>query len=208
MATKKTKILIGGALLASLLGALLVYELVRFPPDTTPEGAYMRIAHAVGRGKPADCFAYLEEEAQHASFTVADYAQRITQRVEETFPEPQRSEALARYSALAGAERGPGTWALLARERGWIGRLRRDLSGATSVEIVGERGTIVTARGSRYPFRRRPNGIWGLTIFTVELTAESERLARDWATIQGAAEDYRRAAAQGEAAKGTGGEVP
>jgi len=208
MATTKTTTLIGGALLASVLGALLVYWLVRFPPDTTPDGAYMRIAHAVGRGEPDDCFAYLEEEAQHATFTIADYSQRITERINETFPEPQRSEALARYGTLAGGERGPGTWALLARERGWIGRLRRDLSGSVSVEIVGERATIVTARGSRYPFRRRPNGIWGLTIFTVELTAESERLARDWASIQRAAEDYRRAAAQGEATKGAGGRLP
>jgi len=200
--------LLGGAVLAAALGALLVYGLVRFPPDTTPEGAYMRIAHAVTRDQPADCFAYLEEEAQHATFTIADYALKITGRVAETYPEPQRSATLARYGGLAEGERGPGTWARLAREQGWIGRLRRDLSGAASVEVVGERATIVTARGTRYPFRRRPNGIWGLTLFTVELTAEAERLARDWAAIQLAAEDYQRAATQTEPARGAGGQPP
>jgi hypothetical protein len=208
MAKQRTRILIGGALLAAVAGALLVYSLVRFPADTTPTGAYMRIAHAVTRGEPSDCFAYLEEEAQHGAITTADYAQRISKRIAETYPEPERSEALARYAGMASSERGAGTWALLAEQRGWIRRLRRDLSGAKSVEIVGERATIVTARGTRYPFRRRSNGIWGLTLFTVELTAESERLARDWAQIQRAAEDYQRAADHAERPCPIGGGKP
>ncbi len=208
MAKHKATTLIGGALLAALAGALLIYWVVRFPPDTTPEGAYMRIAHAVSRGKPDDCFAYLEEEAQHGAISIADYASQINKRIEQSYPEPERSEALARYAGMASSERGAGTWALLADQRGWIGRLRRDLSGVESVEIVGERATIVTSRGTRYPFRRRPNGIWGLTIFTVELTTESERLARDWTSIQAAAKDYQRAAEQGEPPSQTDGAAP
>ena len=50
---------------------------------------------------------------------------------------------------------------------------RRDLSGVARVEIEGERASVVTARGTRYPFRRRDNGIWGLTLFTAELMAEA-----------------------------------
>ena len=208
MAKQKATTLIGGALVAAIAGALLIYWLVRFPPDTTPEGAYMRIAHAISRGQPSDCFAYLEEEAQHGAINIGDYASRISERINDTYPEPERSEALARYAEMASSERGAGTWALLAERRGWIRRLRRDLSGAESVEIVGDRATIITTRGTRYPFRRRPNGIWGLTIFTVELTIESERLARDWALIQSAAKDYQRAADQGEPPRHNDGGSP
>jgi len=42
---------------------------------------------------------------------------------------------------------------------GWLQRLRRDLSGIEHVEVKGDRASVQTARGTRYPFRRRDNGI-------------------------------------------------
>src|SRR5258708_2735979 len=39
-----------------------------FPPDTTPEGAYARIAFAVAERRTRDVFPYLETDAQWASF--------------------------------------------------------------------------------------------------------------------------------------------
>jgi hypothetical protein len=63
-----------------------------------------------------------------------------------------------------------------------------------SVERNAERATVQTARGTRYPFRIRPeNGIWGLTLFTAELVQEAERAARDFQLIDRAAADYERA---------------
>lgn len=62
-----------------------------------------------------------------------------------------------------------------------------------SVEIEGARATVVTARGTRYPFRRRDNGIWGLTIFTAELMDEAKRASRDLDVVEAAAADYARA---------------
>ena len=53
--------------------------------------------------------------------------------------------------------------------------------------------TVETVRGTRYPFRRRPNGIWGLTLFTATLVAEAEKAARDAKLIDKAAADYERA---------------
>ena len=61
------------------------------------------------------------------------------------------------------------------------------------MEVQGERATVVTARGTRYPFRRRENGIWGLTVFTAELDAEAERATRDLEVVERAAADYDRA---------------
>jgi hypothetical protein len=61
------------------------------------------------------------------------------------------------------------------------------------VEITGERATVETARGTRYAFRRRENGIWGLTTFTAELMAEAEKAARDHEMVTKAARDYERA---------------
>ena len=86
---------------------------------------------------------------------------------------------------------------LYARRLGWVKRLRRDLSGVGHVEVRGERATVETARGTRYPFRRRQNGIWGLTLFTGALVAEAERAARDFALIDRAARDYERARTTG-----------
>ncbi len=186
------------AVVALVIAAAAVWQLLRFPPDTTPEGAYMRIAFAISRGEPEGCFAYLEEDAQHATFTISDFARKASARIREAYPEPARAEALARYQPLASAADAAALWAQLADERGWIRRLRRDLSGVSAVEVARERATVVTARGTRYPFRRRPNGIWGLTSFTAELVSEAEHLVRDWELIQRAANDYQRAPPYGD----------
>lgn len=176
----------------ALAGYLVFRHLSEFPPETTPEGAYMRIALSIANDDVVACFPYLDEEAQHAAFSIHDYAAKAAARIEASYPEEAKSRALPAYRALADARDGPGVWALLARRHGWSGRLRRDLSGAEAVEIADERATITTARGTRYSFRRRPNGIWGLTLFTAELSAEAERLARDWEQIDAAAADYQR----------------
>ena len=177
---------------AAVLLAVGAWGLIRFPPDTEPPGAYLRIANAISRGEPRTCFAYLEDQAQHAAYTVRDYRRKARDRVEEAYPEPERTRLLEAYKADAEAADGADVFLRLANERGWITRLRRDLSGVAKVEIAGERATIETARGTRYPFRRRDNGIWGLTLFTAELLAESERAARDFEVVDRAAADYQR----------------
>src|SRR6185437_12688418 len=165
----------------------------RFPPDTTPEGAYLRLAVNVTDGKVRDCFAYLEDQAQHAAYSIRDYRKRASERVAAAYPEPERSRLLEAYKDFATAPDAADVWAEMAVRRGWIGRLRRDLSGVAKVETNGERATIETARGTRYGFRRRENGIWGLTLFTAELLAEAERAARDAEVVERAASDYERA---------------
>ena len=170
-----------------------VWRLLRFPPDTTPEGAYLRVARSIGRGEPRVVFAYLEDRAQHAAYTIRDYRKKSRDRVADAYPEPERTRLLAQYGPHADAPDGPDVWVEMATRLGWLARLRRDLSGIARVEIAGERATIETARGTRYPFRRRENGIWGLSLFTAELVAEAERAARDWDVVERAALDYERA---------------
>jgi hypothetical protein len=165
----------------------------RFPPDTTPEGAYLRIAVNVTEGDLRACFAYLEDHAQHAAYSIRDYRATASERIAATYPEPERSRLLAAYKEHASAPDGADVWVSIARQRSWAARLRRDLSGVAKVEAAGERATIETARGTRYGFRRRDNGIWGLTMFTGDLAAEAERAARDAEVVQKAAADYERA---------------
>lgn len=162
-----------------------------FPPDTTPEGAYLRIVLAVTSGKLGDAFAYLETEAQWGVFTLLDYGRKAYELVVSAYPEPERTAVLPKYAAAHTAKDGPAFFAQLAAQRGYERRLRKDLSGHKSVEIVGDRATVETARGTRYPFRRRENGIWGLTLFTADLKAEAERAARDFGVVEAAASDYR-----------------
>lgn len=153
----------------------------------------MRLAHAVGDDDPRGFFAYLETEAQWACFTIHDARAKASARIAASYPEPQRSEMLAQYESAAEAADGSDLFAVLYRERGWARRLRKDLSGAAKVEIEGDRASVVTTQGTRWPFRRRDNGIWGMTIFTAELLADAEKATRDLAVVNAAADDYDRA---------------
>jgi hypothetical protein len=173
--------------------ALVVRGRAHFPRDTVPEGAYARIALAITEGHPRDCFAYLETKAQWACYTIRDYRKKAAERIVKAYPEPQKSAALAPYASESSAPDGADIWLLLADRAGFLSRLRKDLSGARDVDTEGERATIQTARGTRYAFRRRENGIWGLTTFTPELLAESEKAARDYEMVTRAADDYERA---------------
>jgi len=164
-----------------------------FPSDHTPEGAYLRIAKSLDEDHPREMFAYLETEAQWACYSIRDARAQAASRVAASYPEPPRAELLTAYAPLATAPDGADVFALLAAQKGWVARLRHDLSGVARVEVDGERASVVTARGTRYPFRRRDNGIWGLTLFTAQLLAESERAARDLAVVSSTADDYQRA---------------
>jgi hypothetical protein len=166
-----------------------------FPSNSTPDGAYVRIARAITDGHPRDAFAYLETEAQWAAYSIRDLRIKASDRVRASYPPDQRAAILAPWADEASAPDGADVFALLATQRGWTARLQRDLSGTASVEVQGERATVVTGRGTRYPFHRRDNGMWGLTLFTADLQAEAERAARDYEVVERAARDYDRAAA-------------
>ncbi|MDQ2646801.1 MAG: hypothetical protein M3020_23560 [Myxococcota bacterium] len=185
---------LGLLLLAAGVAGWIAYANLTYPSDRTPEGAYLRVSNAVNRGRPQDFFAYIETPAQHACYTIRDFRKRARERVSAAYPEPERSRLLADYAAEASAPDGADIFALYAQRRGWLGRLRRDLSGVAKVEQKGERATVETVHGTRYPFRIRPeNGIYGLTLFTAELVSEAERAARDYGIIEKAAADYERA---------------
>jgi len=186
---------------ASLAGGVFVllpavwfgWKWLTFPSDRTPEGAYLRLVTGVNQGKPELLFAYLEDEAQHACYTIRDYRRHAVSFVQRSYPAPERERLIAAYAPYADAPDGADVFALYARERGWLERLRRDMSGVGRVEIDGERATVETVRKTRYPFRRRPNGIWGLTLFTATLLGEAEKAARDAKLIERTAQDYDRA---------------
>jgi len=185
---------VAGLVSASVLSYALLYQ--PFPSDRTPEGAYMPVAQSVGQGDAREFFAYLETEAQWACFTIHEMRAKASKRVAESYPEPQRAEMIAQYKRVAEAPDGADVFATLYRERAWDRRLRKDLSGVAKVEVLGERASVVTAQGTRYPFRRRDNGIWGLTIFTAELLADAEKATRDLAVVTAAADDYDHARAK------------
>lgn len=180
---------LGGALLLSF-----VWAHVSFPSDRTPKGAYLRVVIAVNRGRAQDFFAYTETRAQHACYTIRDYRKKTRERVLQSFPEPERSRLAAQYAEEAAAPDGADVLAIYAKQNGWMNRLRKDMSGIAKIDEQGERATVETVHGTRYPFRRRDNGIWGLTLFTATLSAEAEKAARDLELIEKAASDYEHAA--------------
>ncbi len=177
---------------AGLLLAAVVVMWLFYPKDTTPKGAYLRVMTAVNSGEPKGLFPYLETAAQHACFTIHEYDAKSLHQLEAAYPEAEKAVLVARLAPLVKAEAGPGIFEYYARRQGWIDQLRRDLSGVQSVHVEGERATVETVRGTRYPFRRRENGIWGLTLFTSTLVAEADRAARDFAMIEQAAKEFER----------------
>ena len=182
------------ALVLWALGSVINHR--PFPPDTTPGGAYARIALCVAEQRAKDMFPYLETEAQWAAYTIRDQRKKAYDRVRESYPPDAGDRLIDAWKEEASAPDGADVWALLAIHRGWTARLERDMSGAADVAIQGERATVVTAHGTRYAFRRRDNGIWGLTMFTPELQAEAERASRDLQVVSRSAADYDRARTQ------------
>jgi len=185
---------IGLCCLGGVLLLAFVWAHLSFPSDRTPKGAYLRVVIAVNRGRAQDFFAYTETRAQHACYTIRDYRKKTRDRVLASFPEPERSRLAAQYAEDATAPDGADVLAIYAKQNGWMNRLRKDMSGIARIEEQGERATVQTVHGTRYPFRRRDNGIWGLTLFTATLSAEAEKAARDLALIEKAASDYEHAA--------------
>jgi hypothetical protein len=179
--------------LPGVFAAWFIVTWATYPSDRTPIGAYLRVMKAVNEDRPEAFFAYIETAAQHACYTVVDYRKKTRNRILKAYPEPDRRRLAASYEAEARATDGSQVFALYARRRGWLQRLRRDMSGVEKVEIQGDRASVQTVKGTRYPFRRRDNGIWGLTLFTAALVTEAEKAARDAELVEKAAADYERA---------------
>ncbi len=190
--SRRTLLALAGALGALVSGALVWRKVVEFPSEKTPEGAYFRLTSLLGEGDARGCFSYLEDAAQHAAYTLRDYRKKASDRAKTAYPEPERTQLLEAYRPFAEAEDGADVWLLLSERNGYVRRLRRDLSGIAKVEVQGERATIETTQGTRYPFRQRENRMWGLTLFTADLVAEAERAARDFDVVDKAAADYER----------------
>ncbi len=204
-ASKKRRRLVVVALVV-VAGALFALIYRPFPKVDTPAGAYTRIAKSIAEDDPQGAFPFLEEDGRWASYTIRDMRRKACDRIRRSYPPgKERDGLLAAYSAEANAPDGADVFALLARKRGWVARLRKDLSGVRSVEIEGPRATVVTARGTHYSFRRRDNGIWGLTLFTADLVAESERASRDLESVRASADDYDRAAGRAVPPRDGGG---
>jgi hypothetical protein len=171
-----------------------------FPAEDTPEGAYARIAVAISDGRPRDLFPYLEDEAQWAAHTIRKERATALARARTTHPADDLAKLEAELAVDANAPDGADVFLRIARSRGWVSRLRRDLSGVSRVERDGDRVTIVTARGSRYAMRRRTVGIYGLTMFTAELADIAEKATRDRARIEEASRDFAAAGGSSDAA--------
>jgi hypothetical protein len=188
------KVVLWGLLLCiGAAAAWFGWAWLRYPSDRTPEGAYLRVMSAVNRRKPEAFFAYTETAAQHACYTIRDFRRQSVPPVKKSYPEPERTALLEKFLPFAEAADGSDVFALYAEKHGWLARLRRDMSGIAKVEINGKRASVETVKGTRYPFRQRENGIWGLTLFTAALTEEAERAARDHDLVNSAAADYQRA---------------
>lgn len=161
-----------------------------FPPADTPEGAWAHVCVALADDRPEDLFAYLEDEAQWAVHTLRKERATALAAARKSYPADALAPLEAELGADAASKDAPEVFVRLARKKGWLARLRKDLSGVARVERDGDRATLVTARGNRVPLKRRTVGLWGLTMFTAELIVEAEKSTRDRVRVEEAAKDY------------------
>lgn len=187
------------ALAALLSGASCAPAARPFPEKTSPEGAYAQVCVAVAEGRLRDVFPFVEDEAQWAAYTIQKERATALERARRSFPKEALTTLEADYGPDAAAPDGADVFVRLGKARGWFARLKRDLSGVARTELDGDRATLVTARGSRYPMRRRTVGLWGFTAYTAELTVDAERATRDRLRVEAAARDYDLAKGQGAA---------
>ena len=64
-----------------------------------------------------DEIADLEDQAQHAAYSIRDYRKRASDRVAAAYPEPERARLLEAYKAHATAPDGADVWLDLAQRR-------------------------------------------------------------------------------------------
>ncbi len=175
------------------VGALLAAVYVRrYPEKTTPEGAYLRLAKHLELGEPELAFSYLEVDARDAAYVMAKARTEALARVRATFPAEEARAFSESYGALATGDDGPRAFARYAEPRGWLRRLAKDVSPIDHIEADGDRATVVTRKGTRYPFHRDRDGRYGLTSFTAELVAQANHAVRDREVIERSAVDYER----------------
>lgn len=180
------------AVAAALAVVLVVRAFASLPPETRPEGSYVRIAERISSGAERGVFELLDDRAKDACNRLFRARREASNLVDGVYPEPERARLLERWRPIASVESAADAWDVLSSRRGWIATLRRDLSGVTRATIDGDTATIETARGARYPFAKRADGTWGLALFTADLTDEAWRAERDLEVIQAAAADYAR----------------
>ena len=164
----------------------------RSPPDTTPEGAYLRLAKNLELVRPEDACSYLEIEARDATYLMARARTDALAKVRASFPVEEARSFAESYGALATGDDGPKAFAHYAEPRGWVRRLAKDLSPIDHVESDGDRATVVTTKGTRYPFRKGRDGRYGFTSFTAELVAQAQQAVRDREVVERSALDYAR----------------
>ena len=178
--------------LTALAGAMIYWKFGRFPPETEPKGAYLRIVQALQDGRPVEIFPYTETATQHGCYSILGYHRDAYQLITAEFPEERKLSDAPRYEEFAGMKDGSEVFLSIAVRGGYLERLTKDLSAVKQVQINGERATVETVRGTRYSFRRRSNGIWGLTMFSAEIQTEALRSAREFDQLKNIAIELKR----------------
>ena len=108
------------------------------PPDSTPEGAYVRVGAALDQGDARGVYALLDDDARAACGAIRDARRRASERVAAAYLEPERSRLLAAYAPEAGAVEGGDAWLVEAARHGYVALLRADTSGVEHVERAPE----------------------------------------------------------------------
>jgi hypothetical protein len=152
------RVAIGLAVIALVAYLGFRFSARAFPPDRTPDGAYLRIAKSIADGDPRGIFPYLETDAQWASFTIRDERKKALERVRASYPPEERAAYEKAYAAEADAPDGPDVFALLAEQRGWIKRRSRLTARARPCRRRAARATrfacVTTASGGSRSSRR------------------------------------------------------
>ncbi len=169
----------GAAVVAALLAAAwMSWVHASYPSDREPRGAYVRIVESVTRNRPEDFFAYLEDAAQHACFTIRDYRKAALGRVRASFPGERAARVRAALRSDRGCSRRSRGIGLLCAKAKAGSQARSRLARAAAVEIQGERAARRHGAGHSLQLPTPCGWDLGAHGLSPKLTSEARRAQR------------------------------
>ena len=176
---------------AGLLAACVVSLLAACGGDpTTVAGAVSAAASAVGNRDHASLFPLLDERGRFALGATHRARHQAAALIRETYPEPERTTALAELGDAVTAATATDLFAQRCPDA-CLSELARSLGAPREVKVDGPLTRVTTVRGTELGLYRAEDGRYGIVWETDALVRERSRAAAELDLIQKNAAAYR-----------------
>lgn len=160
--------------------------------DSTPRGAFERMADAAQSESVGDLFDALDDESRDAVSGLHGAQARIGRLLRRDFLTEEREGVPGRWRLGAEARDARSVFAAWCREYECLAEVTDRLSAPVRVDIDGAGARVLVRKGRSYPFSRSRRGRWGLSLFRDRLRRWNVEVHRDLESIAHSAGILRR----------------